>query len=515
MFPALPSASWSLDQLNALAQKTNEVTHFQPAAGAQPTDEMPDFPAGYNYFGQFIDHDTTLDDRPNDLTTPVPPAGLTNARTATLDLDSLYTGDSRAYEADGRFKLGAPLTAAESDHGARDLFRDAAGQAIIGDPRNDENKVVASFHSIMTRFHNKVYDVIRRSNPTWTNQQVFDATKQQVTYYYQWAVLTDFLPKIVGSSELAQVVSRGAAGWTTNLKFYDSCNGTMPVEFSGASYRFGHSLVRNDYEINEKHADLPVFTADAAPAKSLIGFGPSPSDFAIDWKYFLKLPERTGTTPQDAYQFDNSLVPALRLIPGPAAGNQSTILATRNLLRGQQLGLPSGQDVARAMGVTPLPDSKILVGLLKADPASVLNNPGWTPDLRATGTAGKFTISDIVRIGTGLGPVGVNDAYVDKADGYVNVGKAFVLLPILKSFTVYNRSAATVKLGAASYSGPSSMKIWSTTCGGLVKSLSPGGQCTVTVQYWPLARGAVTGKVSVPTDGATGTVVADLKASTF
>lgn len=586
MFPSLPRASWTVDELSRLAEKTMEVSHFQPTIS--PRDEMPDFPAGYNYFGQFLDHDITREGRDGDLTTPVSPSAMVNGRTPQLDLDSLYTGNLDAYTADGHFKLGAELTEAESDRGARDLYRNAAGQAIIGDDRNDENKIVSSFHSIMQRFHNKVLDMNRRDHPLWTDTEVFLATKDEVTKYYQYAVLTDFLPKIVGSTELSQVVKRTyLTGWTTNLKFYDSCNGSMPTEFSGAAYRFGHSLVRDDYVINEKHENLEVFTSDFDPRSSLVGFGPSPKDFAIDWKYFLKLPERSSTTPQDAYQFDNSLVPALRRLPGPEAAGQSTVLATRNLLRSVQIGLPTGQDVARAMGLTPLPDSKIwigpavygtpagmtvpitsvspafkgkaplwtyilaeaaeantiqststpgktnglkrlperlgpvggrivaetIVGLLKADPDSVLNDPTWTPDKRMTTSLDRFRISDIVSIGTNLGPSGVNYAFVDKKDGMVDVGKTLKGLTLLKSFTVWNRSRGTMTAGTPVVSGDPSMKLYFSDCGKF--TLFAGGACTVIVSYKPTVAGPVYGKVTIPTTGINGTLTADLKASTL
>ena len=364
MFPSLGAASWPLTDLAKLADKTMEDTHFQPPSGT-PSDEVSRFPAGYNYTGQFLDHDITLDNRPNDLLTPIAISALRNGRSPQLDLDSVYAGgpsiSPQLYESDGlQFKLGATLYGAESDHGAKDLLRDSSGNAIIGDGRNDENQIVASLHSIFTRFHNKVVNDIRRRNPSLSSASAFSEAQTYVRNSYQWAILTDFLPKVAGSDITNSVVSRSSAGWSTNLRFDNACNGSMPVEFAGAAYRFGHSLVRDDYEINEIHSDLPVFTTSYNASDSLVGFQPTPKDHAIDWKYFFNL--RSRTSPQNVYQFDNSLVPALKKLPGPAAGSASTVLATRNILRGQQIGLPSGQDVARAMGVTPLRDDQILIG---------------------------------------------------------------------------------------------------------------------------------------------------------
>ena len=52
----------------------------------------------------------------------------------------------------------------------------------------------------------------------------------------------------------------------------------------------------------------------------------------------------------------------LSRLPLPESGSGPASLAKRNLRRSVQLGLPSGQDVARAMGVTPLRDDQILIG---------------------------------------------------------------------------------------------------------------------------------------------------------
>ena len=55
-------------------------------------DEQPegDIPAGYTYLGQFIDHDLTMDVTEVRLGEDVSPAELLQARSPSLDLDSLY-----------------------------------------------------------------------------------------------------------------------------------------------------------------------------------------------------------------------------------------------------------------------------------------------------------------------------------------------------------------------------------------------------------------------------------------
>ena len=290
---------------------------------------------------------------------------------------------------------------------------------MIGDARNDENKIVASFHSIMTRFHNAIADDLRAAHPKWDPATLLVEARDRTTWYYQWAVLTDFLPKIAGQATVDHVVSRHDGRWQTRLAFYNACNGSMPVEFSGATYRFGHSMVRDDYQLNDAVTELPVFSFSLDPRANLGGFQPTPSDFGVDWGYFFDL---GGTQPQHAYRLDASLIPALRLLPGQAAGTASTILATRNLLRGEQLGLPSGQDVARAMGIKPLSDDRILVGqalgpgmdtttsITSLSSAFTGKAPLWTYVL-AEAANETFTVRDGKIVGTRsavsrLGPVG-------------------------------------------------------------------------------------------------------------
>ena len=373
MFPSLSSASWDASALTALGTTSIAAAETNPTPEGQvDSEDNKDIPAGYTYFGQFVDHDLTFDDRPNDLVTPTAVSSLVNGRTPQLDLDSLYgsgpSTSSNLYEADGvHLKVGAPLTGS-TDTGARDLPRDATGKALIGDPRNDENRIVAGVHSLFIRLHNQTVDRIHTSEPNLSNSALFARARQEVTWNYQWLIVTDYLPKIAGQQAVNSVINRTQSGWNTNLRFYDACQ-QMPVEFSVAAYRFGHSMVRGLYRINDSVNRLPVFSGTFIPTSDLTGFSPSPSNFAIDWKFFVPGSGNGLGQAQASYKIDGSLTNSLSLLPLPTTGIGPANLATRNLLRGQQLGLPSGQDVARAMGVTPLRDDQILVGKASGDSA--------------------------------------------------------------------------------------------------------------------------------------------------
>ena len=320
--------------------------------------------AGWTYFGQFVDHDITFDDRPNDLTSPIDVATLTSKRTKELDLDSLYGSgpvlSSALYASDGVHLLEGALVSGGTV-GFRDLPRAANGLANVADPRNDENRMVAGIHASFLALHNGFVDALKKQTPTLSSAEVFSRARRLTTLQYQRVVLGEYLPEILDPATLQSVVSRTpSGGYATHLKLYSSCM-AMPVEFSGAAYRFGHSMVRSAYRQNKTSPNLAVFESDMSK-EMLVGFSPLREGRAIDWDLFLPSPTANKDLIQWSYKTDASLTGALGLLPLPVSSEGPASLSLRNLLRSTQLGLPSGQDVARALGITPLSDDRILVG---------------------------------------------------------------------------------------------------------------------------------------------------------
>src|SRR5438034_385700 len=209
------------------------------------------------------------------------------------------------YEADGiHLKLGLPLSGAGTDSGAVDLPRNATGQALIRDPRDDENRFIASLHTIVRRFHNLWVDRLALEHRDWSSTRVFAEAQRQVRLHYQWAVLTDFLPTIVGKPTLAAVLPSTHA---PHLTFYNPCIMTIRLKLSLPAYALRHSLVRPIYRINTAVVNrLPVFSLADDPTRDLGGFRPSPANFAIDWAFLLPLEgQRVIGKPQASYKIDN------------------------------------------------------------------------------------------------------------------------------------------------------------------------------------------------------------------
>ena len=254
-------------------------------------------------------------------------------------------------------------------------------KAIIGDKRNDENAIVSQLQGVFLQFHN----VIARLNPSWS----FEDVRQSVQWHYQWLVLYDYLPRIVGREMVESILLHIKTGTSITatpprLRFYKwEKSPALPVEFSGAAYRFGHTMVRPQYRLSSSNSiglngRLPVFEPPLS-GPGLNGFDEVPLEFGIQWPLFFETNGRrledhnTGAERiQPAYKIDTSLVFPLMKLPefSDLAGNPKppaavNILALRNLRRGMMLSLPSGQAVAQAMGEVPLKDKELLVG--KAD----------------------------------------------------------------------------------------------------------------------------------------------------
>ena len=372
MFPSLPHATFGSTPGENIANLTKLATAM--TAGFDPPkdgkdDEESGIPSLYTYFGQFVDHDLTFDPA-STLTKQDDPDALTDFRSPAFDLDNLYGRgpDDQPYLYDGSnaFQLGKLLSGGSP--GARDLIRNTAtpSRALIGDPRNDENSIVSQLQGLFHRFHNRII------SEKFNQGKSFEDIQQQVRFHYQYVVLNDFLPRIVHSSVLSQLKTGGRYD-QSKIKFFQFKKKTfMPIEFSVAAYRLGHSMVRPGYRLNDDILK-PIFPIDPkvqpALTEGLTGFREMISDWGIDWGRFIDLdirvydgsPEDNFRRLQFAYRIDTSVVFPLGGLP-PAVAQHPSSLPLRNLERGWRFGLPSGQSVATAMGLTPLADKDILIG---------------------------------------------------------------------------------------------------------------------------------------------------------
>ena len=445
--------------------------------GDDPVDDAQ-LPAAYTYFGQFVDHDITFEVQPADLPpsasgslatlvapdmAPLPLAQIRNAlrnfRTATLDLDSVY-GLPAPHNADDGAKLllgdvtllgggGRPVGRPPGKGDDNDLPREPRSSnnlhdraALIGDPRNDENLIVAQLHVAFLKAHNALVDQGLR----------FEEARRVLRQHYQHIVIHDFLRRVVDPTILDDILVNGN-------RVFNGLNepSFMPLEFAVACYRFGHTLVRNSYDFNlnfNRDGQGPEATLDllftfTALSGQIADLDTLPENWIIEWENFID-----GATPakSKARRFDTKLASPglfeLRNLEGEQESPEDAQrLAVRNLLRGYRLRLPTGQAVARFLGLEALtPDeietatgstnqfqiledagflertplwyymlveashgggehlgpvgstivAEVLIGLVRRSPDSILRTPGWTPSLPSA-EPGKFELADLLR----------------------------------------------------------------------------------------------------------------------
>ena len=418
--------------------------------------------AGATFFGQFLDHDMTFD-ATSRLGVPTPPEGSPNARTPSFDLDSVYGGGPQASR-----QLYDPrdLAKLKVEYGGlfEDLPRTPDGTAIIADPRNDENLMIAGLQAAMLKFHNNVVDRLRADDRSRSaalevaaaegspaenfefdfRNNVFEQARRLVTWHYQWIIVNEFLPSIVGSSLVRNILERGTRFYTPRFG-----EASIPVEFQGACFRFGHTLVRPSYRANlAGNNGAPFFGfvfdpagEDQADPVDLRG-GARASRRFIGWQTFFDFGGDQTQHVRPNKTVDTKISTPLFNLPlgAIASGDPPTALPQRNLLRHLTWGIPSGQNIARAMGITPLSSTQlselrpfghnldrstplwyyilkeaevaggarlagvgarivaeVFLGLLMTDPNSYFHQRGWRPSLPSR-TRGTFRMVDLLTL---------------------------------------------------------------------------------------------------------------------
>jgi hypothetical protein len=331
--------------------------------------------AGWPFFGQFIAHDITADRSP--LGHRADPDQIRNFRTPRANLEVVYgagpVGSPYLYDNDDPAKLLL-------DADGVDVPRNQQGIALVGDPRNDVHLFMNQIHVGFVRLHNRLVDRLREDGIP--EADLFEEARRAATWHYQWVILREFLPILIGSDLTDQLLDFGADLYRPGDDPY------IPFEFADAAYRYGHSQIRHTYRVNDSLGPVPLFP-------DLIGFCEVPAERAVDWS---RLFDVLGRPPaQRAKRIDGTLPQSLIALPQAVSGVDETdayaSLANRDLQRGQSIGLPSGETVARSLGVEPLTTEQVAL----AEYGWSVETPLWIYILRE---------ADALHDGDRLGPVG-------------------------------------------------------------------------------------------------------------
>jgi Animal haem peroxidase len=416
LFPDLPALAGEDEALLALGRAGGLCD------GGEGCTDAIETAAGWPLFGQFIAHDITADRSP--LTGHAEELDVVNFRSPRADLECLYGGGQAGTPFLYRRDDPAQLLLGRNDRGEEaDVPRNAEGVALIGDPRNDVHLLVSQLHVAMIKVHNRLVERARERGVA--GAEVFEVARRETIWHYQWVIVNDYLPGLVGAELVESILDVGP-------RFYRP-NGVprIPLEFADAAFRYGHSQVRDSFELNARSTALRLFP-------DLVGFRPVPGELAVDWSMLFDV---EGARPaQRAKLIDGRLARALIELPAAITGDVEVdahhSLAGRDLARGSAYGLPSGEAVAEAMGEAPLTDdplslraagwpgetplwlyflaesasrgrgeqlgpgggrivAEVLIGILDTDPGSYrANEPSWSPTLPARGE--RFGLTDLL-----------------------------------------------------------------------------------------------------------------------
>ena len=373
--------------------------------------------AGQPMFGQYVAHDITADRSP--LRAHVDLNSLRNVRSPRTNLESLYGGGP----------VGSPYLYDQNDSAKLllgpnrlDLPRNQQGIALIGDPRNDVHAFMTGIQVAFIRAHNRLVDRLRADGVA--ESDLFEDARLALIWHYQWVILEDFLPTLVGREMSRSVLRDGPRFYQPRSEPF------IPVEFADAAYRYGHAQIKGDYQVQEGGRRFPVFP-------DLAGFRPIAAEHVVDWTLLFDVPGRQRAQrakPINA-QLPASLVRLPESITGQVELSAYRSLAARDLQRGMGTELPSGEAVAKAIGARPLtadelglPNwsdetplwlyilreaetrgggdhlgevggrivAEVIVGIIRLDPESYLaNEPAWRPSLPSH-EAGTFKIRDLL-----------------------------------------------------------------------------------------------------------------------
>jgi hypothetical protein len=351
---------------------------------AQPNDSA--IPAVFTYLGQFIDHNITAQtDREIGISRIATPDGnvmdltplrsaevaekLINGRRPQLDLDSVYgdgprlgTGDNLGEtEADVLFDHKTKLFRTVSIAPGFDVPRQDDGTAIIADMRNNENLNVSQMHCAFLVFHNKVAGALPAS---LSPDQRYIRARRLVRWAYQYIVVNDYLRTVCDPIVVEDILTNGNRYYST-----DSDVAFMPLEFSVASFRFGHSMIRPRYNLNPTHTGLTGLPlSEILSVSSLLdGSKKLKSEYIIEWHNFAPITGKPN--PQMARRIDPLISSNLGTLPNKLPGSNIPVgallqhLARRNLLRGYLLSIPTGQAIAEAMDIHPLSQKDLTNGV--------------------------------------------------------------------------------------------------------------------------------------------------------
>jgi len=244
----------------------------------------------------------------------------------------------------------------------------------------------------MIRFHNHVCDVLH-ADEGLEGHDLYEEARRTTTWHYQWALVNDFLTAMCGVPVVERILGCGRQHYCSAVPF-------IPVEFSVAAYRFGHSMIPMKLQTRKGESKLELFGATLGR-----GFDAVTDPLAVvDWHELLETPENRSV--ERAQKLDTKLAGDLLALPFINPPDENS-LATRNLLRGNAFLMPGGEKIAAAIGCDPAQIAKVVKKVAKVNGDLGADGiPLWLYLLAEAEVIGRAEPDGSDTEGEALGPVG-------------------------------------------------------------------------------------------------------------
>lgn len=262
-----------------------------------------------------------------------------NQITSFLDGSVVYGSDAERAE-ELRTHQGGLLKTSDGDllpfneAGLENAGGTSADLFLAGDVRANENVVLSAMHTIWVREHNRIATELAAENPGLNDEELYQRARAIVTGELQAITYNEFLPALLGFDAIGEYTG------------YDSSvDAGISNVFSTAAYRFGHSLLSPVLQRLDADGNT---VAEGGLALQSAFFNPEELiDNGVD--ALLR-----GAATQLAQELDNQVVDDVRnfLFGPPGAGGFD--LASLNIQRGRDHGLPDYNQARIDLGLTPV-----------------------------------------------------------------------------------------------------------------------------------------------------------------
>ena len=314
-------------------------------SGSDPLDQMPiQVPTGDIFFDPNSTGTQTIPLTRSAFVAGSNPRAQVNSITAWIDASNIYGSDGpralalRTLDGTGRLRTSPgnllPFNVGGAFPNAQIGGLDPGLFFLSGDVRANEQVGLTAMHTLFMREHNRLVDELAIANPTFGGDELYLRARRIVGAQLQRITFAEFLPVLLGPSEIPPY-----SGYNSNV------DSSIRNLFSTACYRLGHSMLSPTLlrlsaaglEIPQGH--LPLAAAFFSPDAVI-------QDGGIE-------PILRGLAAQRAQELDPLVVDAVRnfLFGPPGAGGFD--LASLNIQRGRDHGLPSYNDTRVALGLSP------------------------------------------------------------------------------------------------------------------------------------------------------------------